>query len=176
MQLASYSDRFLAGITDAILSGLLVSLSILPLNMILVFLILGASTVQECADIYPYDPGLCSTSLDVNWFLVTILIFMMIFIAIAVLLYYFVFRPAKHNGQTFAKGWFKIRVVNLDETTSSMQTLFVRYFSWQLIMMFISVFVYITMFFDENRRALYDMIAKTKVVKVETEVNINQNQ
>lgn len=166
MENAPYDDRFLAGIVDGLLVGFTTSILILPFSVLMVLAFGLAETHRECPAIYPLGTLMCSTSLDVNWFYIALLVLGMIFVAVTVAIYYHVIRPAKHNGQTFAKTWFKLKVINLDGTDSSMQTLFVRYFVWQLISMVIGAFVFITMFFDDNRRTLYDMVAKTKVVKL----------
>ena len=88
-----------------------------------------------------------------------------IFFAFGFAYYYWIYRPAKHNGQTIGKQWMHIRVVDEFGQVPGQGTFFIRYILESLIAGVISIFVYITILFDDKRRALYDMIVKTMVIE-----------
>ncbi len=41
--------------------------------------------------------------------------------------FWHVYRPAKHNGQTYGKEWMKVKVVKIDNSELTMKSLLIRY-------------------------------------------------
>ncbi len=81
---------------------------------------------------------------------------------------YFIYWPAKHNGQTFGKKLMGIRVVTEMGEVPRLWTFVIRYTIQVALAQLVGVFQYIVIFFDPQRRAIHDMIVKTFVIELES--------
>jgi len=158
MENANYVERFAAGIIDSLIVGFVSAIGFIPCS-IMVFAILGqASFVQENS-YETVGPGF------VGVLLIIFLALVMIVWSILVGVYFHVIVPDKKNGQTVGKSFFGLKVVRSDGSALTRKTLFMRYLVMWLMLQVLSALVYITMFFDDDRRTIYDMIVGTKVVR-----------
>ena len=59
----------------------------------------------------------------------------------------------------------KVKVVKVDASELTMANLLVRYVAQFFLAQAISIFMYITIFIDDEKRAVYDFVSNTKVVR-----------
>jgi uncharacterized RDD family membrane protein YckC len=156
-----YKERLLAGIIDSLLLSMINSIYMLPASFFAVIPLILKLIQQSDLDPNLVDAEGYITSL--LWLVMWLVIIMLLSVAIG--LYWYVFRPAKHDGQTFGKSFMKIKVVKVDSSTLTATNLLVRYIAQVFLAQAISIFVYITIFIDDENRAVYDFVSNTKVVR-----------
>lgn len=158
MENANYVERFAAGIVDYLIVGFVSTIGFIPCLIMLVA-ILGQGSFAQEGSYGSVGPGFLGV------LLIMFLALAMIVWSILVGVYFYVIIPDKKNGQTIGKSFFGLKVIRLDGSALTRKTLFIRYLVMWLTLQVLSILVYITIFFDEDQRTIYDMIAGTKVVK-----------
>lgn len=160
-----YLERFLAAIIDISLVSLLSSIILVPAILAIVMTI-TLNTDTTASDI---SMGMSSSNPN-NIIIILLMISAILLFALLLIFighyYYYVNRPSKNNGQTFGKGFMNLRIARSDGQSLSQSTLLWRYVMMTLIAQLIGPLVYVTIFFDEEHRSLYDLIVGTKVVRV----------
>jgi uncharacterized RDD family membrane protein YckC len=156
-----YKERLLAAIIDSLLLAMINSIYLLPA---MVFAIIPF--VMQLAMQADVDPALVEAEGFIGsllWLIMWILFTFALNVAIGV--YWHVYRPSKNDGQTFGKGFMKVKVVKVDGSELTFTNLLVRYIAQLFLVQVISIFVYITIFIDDEKRAIYDFVSNTKVVR-----------
>ncbi len=165
MENAGYLERFVAAMIDSVISTLFSSFAVIIMILLSVLLMVPLfgyePLVYTQSSLMPVnDPGVEPMAF------VLFMIVLMLGITFVILFNFFIYayRPYKHNGQTYGKQLMNIKVVRVDGNELTLGLLTVRYFVSALINSAISFLTYITIFFDQDRRAIYDIVVGTKVV------------
>lgn len=156
-----YKERFLAGLIDSLLLSMLTSIYIIPATIFAII-----PLILQLINQTQVDPSLIHAERMIGsllWLIICLLITFALNIAIG--LYWYVYRPAKNDGQTFGKSFMKVKVVKVDASELTMANLLVRYVAQFFLAQAISIFMYITIFIDDEKRAVYDFVSNTKVVR-----------
>lgn len=156
-----YKERLLAGIIDSLLISFINSIYLLPTMLFAIFPLITQIIRQADVDPNLVDEGGFIASL--LWLMMWSLIIFLLNLAVGI--YWHVYRPAKHNGQTYGKEWMKVKVVKVDNSELTIQSLIIRYIAQLFLAQAINIFMYITIFIDEEKRAVYDFVSNTKVVR-----------
>jgi uncharacterized RDD family membrane protein YckC len=156
-----YKERILAGLIDSLLLSLCNSIYVIPATIFAIIpLVLQLISQTEV------DPSTVNGESIIGsllWLVMWLLITFALNIAIG--LYWYVYRPSKNDGQTFGKGFMKVKVVKVDASELTMANLLIRYVAQFFLAQAISIFMYITIFIDDEKRAVYDFVSNTKVVR-----------
>lgn len=145
MQNADLGKRFLAYLIDSVVYFVGAMVIIIPF---VVISILMSSTPTESTEGIIVLMSVCLT----------------LFIGLGILgliFYIWVWYPFKHNGQSIGKQVMKIRIVRATEKPLTLGSYFGRFGIFYLL----GLISCITMFFDENKRAIHDMVVDTRVVE-----------
>jgi len=156
-----YKERLLAGIIDSMLLSFINSIYLLPALFFAILPLIAQITSQASTDPDLVDGAGFIASLV--WLMMWSLIIFVINTAVGG--FWHVYRPAKHNGQTYGKEWMKVKVVKIDNSELTMKSLLIRYVAQLFLAQAINIFMYITIFIDEEKRAVYDFVSNTKVVR-----------
>lgn len=165
MENAGYLERFVAAMIDAIISTIFSSIAVIMTVLLSIFLM---------APLFGYEPLFYTKNIlmpandpEVGPMAFVLFILVLILGIIFVILFNFLlfaYRPYKHNGQTYGKQLMNIKVVREDGKDLTLGLLTLRYLVSAVMNSAISFLTYITILFDQDRRAIYDIVVGTKVV------------
>lgn len=79
--------------------------------------------------------------------------------------YFYIYIPARNNGQTFGKRFMKIKIIDQQGQNPSMGIHAARYVLIVFLGNIIGPFLYITILFHDKKQAVYDMLVNTYVVE-----------
>ncbi len=157
MRNADYLERFVASLVDSLISFTVSVVLILLPVVFVAFIIFKGNT---STGVIPTE-----SAFDLRaFFFVLIMVIVILFLLFLINFFFYVYRPFKHNGQTYGKQLMNIKVVRIDGMELTLGLLTLRLFVSALLNNAISFLTYIPMFFDQDRRTVYDMILGTKVV------------
>lgn len=155
-----YIERFVAGIIDMLLLFLISSIFLVPAYVFAIIpFILEMVNLTESASYDNADGFLMS----LLWFLFVLVVVFVLNIVVGI--FWYAYRPSKNNGQTYGKSIMKVKIVKIDNSELTFKNLIVRYLSQIFLAQAISIFIYITIFMDDKKRAVYDFISNTTVVR-----------
>lgn len=165
MENAGYLERFVAAMIDSVISTIFSSVIVIIMIVLSIFLMVplfGYETpVYTQSNLLPVN----DTGVEPMVFLLFIIALMLGIILIILFNFFlFAYRPYKNNGQTYGKQLMNIKVVRVDGKELTLGLLTMRYLVSAVINSAISFLTYITIFFDQDRRAIYDIVVGTKVV------------
>jgi uncharacterized RDD family membrane protein YckC len=148
MEPASVGARFVAQLLDGVIVNLAASLPSACVGFFM-GLTLGADATTQ-ADV---------EALQLQAQLVGLVI------GLIVGLVYYVYIPPRWDGKTVGKSAMNIHIVKADGSPVTHGTMFLRDFIGKFLSALIFMIGYIMAFFDDEKRALHDRIASTRVVK-----------
>ena len=165
MENAGYLERFVAALIDSVISTFFSSIAVILLIILSVIIMVPLfgyePLVYTQSSLMPVnDPGVEPMAF------VLFMMLLMLGITLVGFINFFIYayRPYKHNGQTYGKQLMNIKVVRVDGKELTLGWLTLRYLVSAMINSAISFLTYITIFFDQDRRAIYDIMIGTKVV------------
>lgn len=165
MENAGYLERFVAAMIDSAISSVFSSVAVIMMITLSVFLMVPLfgyeSPVYTQGNLLPQPDS--SIQPMAFLFLIMVLLLGIVFI-ILFNFFLFAYRPYKHNGQTYGKQLMNIKVVRIDGKDLTLGLMTLRFLVSAVINSAISFLTYITIFFDQDRRAIYDIVVGTKVV------------
>lgn len=149
MKYADLGKRFLAYLIDVgILLGLYFAFAlVIGIAFAVILSILGNSQSDAAAGI---------ASLALLCFIMLLLLF-----TFGMVFYFWIWRPYKHNGQSIGKQMMHIRIIRATDKPLTLGSYFGRY----AIFYILGILSVITLFFDEEKRAIHDMVVDTRVVE-----------
>ena len=102
--------------------------------------------------------------------IVLLIQFFMLSLVVALVLFsYYTLVPLRLNGQTIGKRMFRIRVVNLDGTSMTFMTIFVREVVGRMFINYATfgfgaIISFIVSLYRKDRRSIHDVISNTIVI------------